>query len=287
MSACDGRPLEGDPRAFEARFRRKLPLVCRGYARRWPALTRWSFAYFAERAADRTAVTETGRVLHDETRFRQVKLADYIGRLRDGWQPASGEPIEYLSLFDLFAAFPEVAGDVDFSALVDRTLWSTRFGWLGPAGTVTDYHIDWVDNLLVQIVGRKRLWLVGPADTPRMYPSHKFDYRSSISQVDPACPEATPGFAEVRPMECVLEPGDAVYIPRGWWHRVEGIEASINVNAFGHDWAGVLYHQPRASLQRALHRVGLYRRDDCTCHIHRAGRRWPRGVARASARDVP
>lgn len=184
----------------------------------------------------------------------------------DAGEAITGKDIAYLSLFDIFTRFPDLRADVDFSLITDRTLWHTSFGWLGPAGTVTAWHIDWIDNVLAQIHGRKEVALVAPRHRAAMYPSTKFDYRTTISRVDPTRAEDWPRYATVRPLVCVLEPGDALYIPRGWWHRVRALDASISVNTFGHDLLGLGWHQSIASLQRWLHRRGLYRRAECTCH---------------------
>jgi ribosomal protein L16 Arg81 hydroxylase len=33
-------------------------------------------------------------------------------------------------------------------------------------------------------------------------------------------------------MECVLEPGDILYIPSCWWHNVITLSPSISINVF-------------------------------------------------------
>lgn len=255
-------------------FRPKRPVVMPGLARDWPAFGKWSLAYFAERALAEPVTIERGNVLQGDTDFVAAGFRDYVRGLMSGEiTPDRG----YLSLFDIFERFPDLAADVDFSLLTDHTLWNYTFGWLGPAGTVTGYHIDWIDNILAQISGRKRLWLVPPGNDAAMYPSRKHDFRSTLSRMDPELTDPTefPLFARVSPIEVTLEPGDCLFLPRGWWHRVKALDPSISVNTFGHDLTGIIFHQARAKAQHLMHTIGL-RGDECTCHKRVNGKRVPK-----------
>jgi len=67
-------------------------------------------------------------------------------------------------------------------------------------------HWDTHDVFAIQLIGRKR-WRIFPPTTPLPL-SHQTSERSGQS-----CPE-TPV------LDCVLDTGDVLYIPRGWWHHV-------------------------------------------------------------------
>lgn len=264
-------------------FRPRQPVVITDMATRWPASERWSFELFASLEPSRSVILEQGNVLQGETAFESTSLGEYLGDLTDaaalesdgGTSAKSSGGKRYLSMFRVFEQFPQLRSDVDFSLLEAMTLRQVYFAWLGPAGTLTGYHIDWIDNILVQISGRKRLWLVPPSHSRAMYPSRKYDYRSTLSEVEPDTwdPERHPLFAEVQPVEVTLEPGHMLFIPRGWWHRVQSLTPSISINAFGHDLSGLLLHQSRASLLERLHRTGLHGRGNCTCHQQDGSRR--------------
>lgn len=254
-------------------FKPRRPVVITDMATQWSACSRWSFDFFAQLDPERAVTLEKGNVLQGETAFESARMADYLAGLQEGGQPApdaeEGDAAKrYLSMFRVFEQFPQLRNDVDFSLLEAMTLKQVYFAWLGPAGTLTGYHIDWIDNILAQISGRKRVWLVPPSVSQAMYPSRKYDYRSTLSEVEPNTWDAArhPLFATVRPIEISLEPGQMLFIPRGWWHRVMSLTPSISINAFAHDLSGLLLHQSRASLLHALHRLGLYGRADCTCH---------------------
>lgn len=270
------------PQDFGARyFRPKKPVLITNMLNQWPAMKKWSFEFFRQLNADQTVYLEDGNVLQGETAFQRQQLNDYLQQLIDAGRTAAQnksatpqQKVSYLSVFNIFTVFPQLQADVDFSLIRTYTYKNFVFAWLGPAGTLTGYHIDWIDNTLAQLHGRKRVQLVAPADSRMLYPSTKYDYRSTLSSLDPRTydPQRYPRFADVQPLEVILEPGQLLYIPRGWWHRVESLDPSISVNNFGHDWLGMLFYQPRASLQDWLHHQGLYGRE-CTCHMVVDGKR--------------
>ena len=107
------------------------------------------------------------------------------------------------------------------------------FLWLGPAGTVTPLHHDIMNVLLVQVLGTKRIRLVSPLRTHCVY-----NDLSVYSQVDAAAPDYTsyPEYRAADPIEIVLEAGDALFIPVGWWHHVEALEMSISLSFTNFLW---------------------------------------------------
>ncbi|ADO72771.1 Transcription factor jumonji [Stigmatella aurantiaca DW4/3-1] len=113
--------------------------------------------------------------------------------------------------------------------------------WLGPAGTITPLHRDLVDNALAQVFGRKRLMLFPPGQS-------KFLYTWSNSKlvdgarVDPDHPdlEQFPLFARARGIPCTLEPGEMLFIPAGWFHKVCSLTPSLSISFFK------LYEPPAA-----------------------------------------
>ena len=67
-------------------------------------------------------------------------------------------------------------------------------------------HWDTHDVFAVQLIGRKRWQLFAP--TLPLPLAHQTSERSEVP-----CPA-------VPVMDCVLETGDVLYVPRGWWHQV-------------------------------------------------------------------
>jgi ribosomal protein L16 Arg81 hydroxylase len=100
--------------------------------------------------------------------------------------------------------------------------------WVGPGGTVTPLHQDICCNsLFVQIEGRKKFTLISPAQTPYLY-----DHTNYFSPIDVEKPdyERYPLYRNVRPLNVIVEPGEVLFIPAGWWHQVRALETSISMS---------------------------------------------------------
>ena len=121
--------------------------------------------------------------------------------------------------------------------------------WFGPAKTITPLHTDGYHNLLCQVVGTKYARLYPPSATKHMMPrapEHGVDM-SNTSEVDvgmlegwdspdegteeeEALEQLRNDLTGVEYRECILEPGDTLLIPIGWWHYVRSLSISFSVS---------------------------------------------------------
>jgi hypothetical protein len=101
--------------------------------------------------------------------------------------------------------------------------------WIGNASKVAT-HNDPVDNIAVVAVGRRRFTLFPPEAEPDLYmgPAHPTPAGTPISMVHVSAPDLGryPRFVQAlkSAQEAELAPGDAIFIPKDWFHHVEAIE---------------------------------------------------------------
>lgn len=114
--------------------------------------------------------------------------------------------------------------------------WAEPKIWFGPAGTVTPLHCDYDDNLFAQIWGQKRFLLYPPHHAEFLYLREANPVLFG-SRFDPDAPdyEAFPLARQARQIECVVQPGEMLFLPAGWFHHVRAVELSLSANRWAYD----------------------------------------------------
>ncbi|XP_035231894.1 HSPB1-associated protein 1-like isoform X1 [Stegodyphus dumicola] len=107
--------------------------------------------------------------------------------------------------------------------------------WLGSMGAYTPCHYDsYGYNVVAQILGRKKWVLFPPEDSAFMYPSRiPYEESTVFSAVNILNPDLSvhPLFKNSHPHIVILNPGDALFVPKHWWHFVlcmDDVTVSIN-----------------------------------------------------------
>jgi hypothetical protein len=213
-----------DAAAFRARAREGLPFVMTGLVERWPlaAFTPRELREGFGDAPVRARVGDyVGTAFAPDRAMRDMLLRDYLDLVA---APGDGLP-PYVGNLELRA----------LNAMCHWPGWFERMGpprfWLGPAGTVTPLHCDYDDNIFAQVWGSKRITLVPPHHEPFLYVREANPVLFG-SPVDPEAPdfERYPLARQAAPIECVVAPGELLYVPAGWYHQVRALSFSLSVN---------------------------------------------------------
>jgi len=212
------------------------PVVLEGVASHWPAVKKWRERdYILDVVGDRTVPIEVGETyVHDAWTQKLMTVREfveeYVERAREDGAPGD---VGYLAQHEIFEQCPELKRDIEepMYCVLGTGGVNAVNAWFGPAHTVSPAHTDPHHNLLCQVVGAKRVRLFAPSETPRMYP-HVESKMSNTSRVDVMRPDLNefPEFASAAFFDATLLPGDALYIPPGWWHHVRALDVSFSVS---------------------------------------------------------
>jgi lysine-specific demethylase 8 len=255
--------------------RLRTPVLFSALAGDWQALTRWTPEFLKSIADERKVTVVVGNRETYAPRFRTIALQEYLQLCF--FEPAPKDEAHYLKEYDLLAAFPELAADLDLSLLTFPGAKTWRFAWVGQRGGRTGFHYDVFNNILTQLAGTKELVLIPPEQSGNMYPNSKFDYGARLSKVDGFAPDLIrfPRYKEAlaHARRYTLTPGDALYIPRGYWHQAESLTPTISLSGFTANlWERLtVFNWER--LRAAAHKLGLYKHGNCTCHAEKRATR--------------
>lgn len=212
------------------------PVVLEGIIEHWPALNQhpWSIGYLRSVAGCRTVPVEVGsRYTDEEWSQTLLTVNEFIDRYILNKEGVKG--VGYLAQHQLFDQIPELKEDIrppDYCCLGEGDDDDiTVNAWFGPGGTVSPLHQDPQHNFLAQVVGSKYIRLYSPEDTDKLYP-HQSKLLHNTSQVEVENPDAQrfPEFSRAPYLECVLRPGDVLFIPVRHWHYVRSLELSFSVS---------------------------------------------------------
>lgn len=238
-----------DAAGFAAIRSAARPVILRGQVADWPAVAAARegdaaiVRYLAREPSARpvqaiaAAPTEGGRFFYtpDLTRLNFVRGNGRFETFLDDLQGAaamSDPPALAVQSEDLASLLPGFVRDNRLALLseVPPKIW---IGNRIKVGT----HYDAKENIACCVAGERRFTLYPPDQIANLYPG-PFELTPAgipVSMVDPHAPDLAryPRFAEAaRHAEAAtLAPGDAIYIPYGWWHGVESLSpVSMLVN---------------------------------------------------------
>jgi hypothetical protein len=219
---------------LEEYYATNTPVVLEDLCEDWPARTLWSPEYLAEKLGDAEVEVMTGRhtgsgnEINLDQHRTLMAFDEYVAQvLATEWSNELYLVANNKLLSEKLAAPLWKEFSLDRRYLKADRNKSATFLWFGPGGTVTSLHHDVLNILFHQVRGWKHFILVSPMETPLV--SNRIGV---YSDVDPLAPdlEQFPKYARAHPLQVTVGPGDALFVPVGWWHHVTALETSISVS---------------------------------------------------------
>jgi hypothetical protein len=152
----------------------------------------------------------------------EMTLREYL----DAILATRGPQELYLASVEFLDRLPSLRHDFEFP---DYTWWERAENtllFIGGAGARSPLHFDFSHTLLAQVVGRKRFRFFSPDQTPRLdpLPRELFQTFSGLGL------EPSGEAGRERPkLDFVLQPGEILFLPHGWWHAVDSLEPTVSI----------------------------------------------------------
>ncbi|HSY25881.1 MAG TPA: cupin-like domain-containing protein [Burkholderiaceae bacterium] len=254
---------------------RYRPAVIRGYVNHWPSVQAarsgpGAICDYLRRHDNGTAVDGIsvpaeyhGRLFynHDMTGFNFAKGSASITRFCEQLRHCTtlkkppSLAIQSALIADCLPGFLKENSLAALSPAIQPRIWfGNRF--------VVPAHVDESNNIACVVSGRREFTLFPPEQVANLYIG-PLDFAPTglpISIVDHRQPDFDrfPRYREAmaHALTATLEPGDAIYIPTLWWHRVESLgDYNTLVNYWWKDLPGATY--PPESMFYSLYHVLL------------------------------
>jgi len=204
------------------------PVVIKNFAKDWQAIKKWTPEYFIDKYGDNKVQVYDGDFSKPGKSYmskaRIMKFSDYLNSIL-----YTGKDLR-MFLYNIISKAPELREDVTLPPLMKGFSKKFLFMFFGPKNAVTQIHydIDMSHVFHTAIVGKKRFVLFDQAQSKKLY-RHPFTIRSYVD-VDHPDFNKYPALKEAQGFEVVLEPGETLFIPSGFWHHVVYEEAGYAIS---------------------------------------------------------
>lgn len=222
------------PEDFKRNYYNKMrPLIIKDLAKDWPASKKWSWDYFKEIVGDKK-VGLYNNVKSDA--YTPINTADdyktfgeYVDMIKKG--PAAWR----IFLFNIFEHAPQITKDFTWPEHLMKG-FVKRYPMLftGGATSITHMHFDIDISHIIhtQFVGRKRVLLFPFEEQFKLYRKpfevlSLADFSNYYKENGALDYEKFPALKLAQGFEVILEPGDTLFMPAGFWHHMEYLDSGF------------------------------------------------------------
>lgn len=219
------------PGDFKEKYYKPMrPLIIKGMAKNWPAYQKWNWDYFIDTVGEKE-VGVYNNIKSDaytpiNTADAYMKFGDYLKKVKEG-------PLDLrIFLFNIFQHAPQLTGDFTWpEELMKGFVKKYPMLFVGGEGSITHMHfdIDMSHILHTQFIGRKRVLLFPFEEQYKLYrkPWEVLSLANFANYQTDFDYDNFPATRLAKGYEVVLEHGDTLFMPAGFWHHMEYLEGGF------------------------------------------------------------
>ncbi|MGF2414561.1 MAG: cupin-like domain-containing protein, partial [Ferruginibacter sp.] len=206
------------------------PLVIKNLSKEWPAYKKWTWDYFIDIVGEKE-VGVYNNIKSDaytpiNTADAYMKFGDYLKKVKAG-------PLDLrIFLFNIFQHAPKIVADFNWPEnLMKGFVKKYPMLFVGGQGSVTHIHfdIDMSHILHTQFMGRKKVLLFPYEEQHKLYrkPWEVLSLANFINYNEDFDYASFPAVKLAKGYEVILEHGDTLFMPAGYWHHMEYLEGGF------------------------------------------------------------
>lgn len=223
-----------EPEQFRKEYYlQQKPVVTKGLAKEWPAYHKWNWEYFKQLVGTQK-VGLYNNVKSDA--YTPVNAADDYKTFGEYIEMVSSGPAAWrIFLFNIFDHAPQLVNDFHWPEhLMKGFVKKYPMLFVGGQTSITHMHFDIdLSNILhTQFSGKKRVLLFPFEEQYKLYRkpwevlsmADFSNYYAADSKIDYA---QFPALKRAKGYEVILEHGDTLYMPAGYWHHMEYLDSGF------------------------------------------------------------
>ena len=226
------------------------PVIVTDVLKTWPAMTRWTPEFFKREFSSikfKINDAESGQASFKADEGVEYRMAEFIDLVLES---SDEKPAPYFRNKILYDLFPMLKHDIQplpeylqpnwlserylvkrISTMLNRGAAMELFiGGKGAAFPVLHYDGAATHAVLMQVYGRKQYIVYPPEQGPFLYPSPRKINLSAINSLEKPDLDRFPLFANAVPTIFLLDPGEFLFVPSGWWHTAKILSPSITLS---------------------------------------------------------
>lgn len=206
------------------------PVIIKSLAKEWPAYQKWNWDFFIDIVGDKE-VGVYNNVKSDaytpiNTADAYMPFGEYLTKVKQG-------PLDLrIFLFNIFQHAPQIINDFKWpDQLMKGFVKKYPMLFVGGQGSITHMHfdIDLSHILHTQFIGRKRVLLFPYGEKEKLYrkPWEVLSMANYANYHESFDYENFPAVKMAKGYEVILEHGDTLFMPAGYWHHMEYLDAGF------------------------------------------------------------
>ncbi len=226
------------------------PVVFTDFMEQWPAKNKWTVEFFKKKYGHLSVPVFSANYSKPGKKYMEpdaiISFKSFLEQLESG-------PTDLrMFLYNIFRHAPELCNDFCTPTIMDGFIKSFPYMFFGGEGSIVAMHfdIDMSHVFLNQFHGRKRVILFPPEQSKNIY-HQPFTVKSEVDILNPDY-DRFPALKNAKGYECILYPGETIFMPRGYWHHITYLDGGYSISLRAND---SLYTRARGLWNIATHYV--------------------------------